>query len=236
MKPTPTIAEINSAMSRINKVVEEKIVDPSKRRSPILDGVVDPETYVNSDRRILWFLREPYDERDNGKASGGEWSLVDWIKEDLVRASRIKTYQTIGYITHGVLDHIHDWDEMDWISESEKIRSRLLSIALINTSKLPGLTSSNYGEIAQAFEQNGPILHDQIEAFRPDVIFACAPAVHRLKEDLADPGTEWSEFGMASAVMLRDRTKLVWVYHPSARKNRRSYVNDAIRATVNPLE
>ena len=176
MKPTPTIAEINSATSRINKLVEKKIVDPSKRRSPILDGVVDPETYVNSARRILWFLREPYDERENGKASGGEWSLVDWIKEDLVRASRIKTYQAIGYITHGVLDSIHDWDEMDWISESEKIRSRLLSIALINSSKLPGLTTSNPGVIGSAYRDHREILLDQVLSFCPDLIFACAPA------------------------------------------------------------
>jgi len=45
---------------------------------PIYDGVYDVEKYLASSPRIMWILKEPYDDfTSEGKPTGGGWAIYD---------------------------------------------------------------------------------------------------------------------------------------------------------------
>ena len=44
---------------------------------PIYDGALNPEGYYNSDLKILWLVKEPYDDGGNG-----DFSLPDFFTKD----------------------------------------------------------------------------------------------------------------------------------------------------------
>ena len=48
----------------------------SAKVEPIYDGVVDAEAYLASKPRIMWILKEPYDDFDaKGTPQGGGWTM-----------------------------------------------------------------------------------------------------------------------------------------------------------------
>ena len=48
--------------------------DPAKVE-PIYDGVVDAEAYLATQPKVLWILKEPYDDFDaEGMPEGGGWT------------------------------------------------------------------------------------------------------------------------------------------------------------------
>ena len=50
----------------------------SSEVEPIPDGIYDAEKYLSTTPRILWILKEPYDDfTEEGKPYGGGWSLYE---------------------------------------------------------------------------------------------------------------------------------------------------------------
>jgi len=204
--------------------------------SIICDGIVNPERYVASGKRILWFLKEPY---DNGEAYNdvrdGGWSLTeDCMNQKTDRTSRQKAFQPICYIDYGLRKNINDWDEMPWLRDSQEIRDGLKNIAFINVLKLPGLKASPSSRIVEGYQKHRQLLLDQITAYAPEIIFACDPHADLIKEDLGMLDLQWKWFGTAAALQVSANQKLVFVQHPSQRSSRRNYINDAIKAATAP--
>jgi len=55
--------------------------------SPICDGIINIEQYLKSKYKILWILKEPYDEFDkDGKPCGGGWVDIPRIVDHLFRS------------------------------------------------------------------------------------------------------------------------------------------------------
>lgn len=237
---------------RIRRTIKSEYVDSTDKSAPIYDGIVNPEQYVSSSPRILWLLKEPYCGGD--AYEGGDWSLSDLLNNDADRMSRQKAFQPICYIGFGIWkEGYRDWDKMPWLKDCEEIRTSLRKIAFINISKLPGLKTTPSARITEAYHQHRGHILDQIKTYAPDIVFACNPHVQLLLPDLliansrggasdfAKPEWKWfasdqSHQATAAAVQISSKQRLVWVDHPSARTNRRNYVNDAIMAATADLD
>jgi hypothetical protein len=217
---------------RIREMVQAAYVDPTDRSAPIYDGIVDPAQYISSSPRILWILKEPYDDGDD--YVGGGWSLTeDCFNKDTDRTSRKRTFQPSCYINHGIRTALHAWDDMPWLRNCEEMRNSLRKIAFINVSKLPGLKWSPWARIVNAYEKHRQIILYQIKAYAPNLIFACDPHVNLILKDLGLSETDWTWFGSAAAAQISPQQCLIWVGHPSQRAcGRGTYVQDAIKAAT----
>lgn len=231
------VAELLSEEERLLKLIRSTYVDPTGASTVITDGLVNPELYASTNPRILWLLKEPYDGGD--ARTGGGWCLCkDLLLAKTDMMARKPAFQPICYITHGILSGQHDWDAMQWLRDSEQIRHSLRSIAFINVSKLPGLKTSMNNEIVAAYRKYRATILSQIRAYSPEIIFACAPHVHPVAQDLGLDSRPWREIGTAAVRIGSQGQRLVWVYHPSQRTKgitRLRYVNDAIEAATMPL-
>jgi hypothetical protein len=70
-------AVIENEERRIQGLIDREYVDPTGKTHPIHDGVADLEGYLASSPRIMWILKEPYDDfNENGEPVGGGWSYT----------------------------------------------------------------------------------------------------------------------------------------------------------------
>ncbi len=61
--------------TKIQAHAKELGYDPAKVE-PIYDGVVDAEAYLATQPKVMWILKEPYDDLDaEGMPAGGGWTM-----------------------------------------------------------------------------------------------------------------------------------------------------------------
>ena len=227
----------------INSIIEEdkqiknrvarEYRGPTGQSEPIYDGIICPERYLSLSPRILWILKEPY---DNGicydNCEDGGWDLTYEINKETDKWSRMRHFQPICYINYGIWTGVHDWNEMPDLKNCEEIRNGLKKIAFINVSKEPGLKHSPSPRIIEAYKKHRGLILDQIKTYAPNIIFSCPPHAELILQDLGFSSTQWKKFGSAWSVQITPKQRLVWVYHPSSRTKRVVYVNDAIKAAT----
>lgn len=130
----------------------------------VIDGIIEPEKYLNAKYRILWVLKEANSETDT-------WSYLENFKDKewLYRCGKsIPTLKRIIYITNGILRDC-EWSEIPDAS-NEKSFEPLQDIAIINIKKIPGGSISGGDEIQQAYYDNHELLVRQIETYNPNVV------------------------------------------------------------------
>lgn len=170
--------ELNDLIKKeeeIHKLVE-KLSDLENNRQPIYDGIFDIEQYLKAKYKILFILKEPYDEK-NGK--GGGWAIKDVLpKGGYGKAS--KTFYPLIYIANGILTGFKSFDEIpDFIKDNfEEMNNYLYQVAYINISKLPSLntTRTDFSHIVKAYnndKMNDNIILKQIDTYQPDIIVSC---------------------------------------------------------------
>lgn len=223
---------------RILERIKQEYVDTLGKSEVISDGIVCPEIYVATSPRILWILKEPYDNGDSyGDARDGGWSLTyHCMNQKTDETARNRAFQPICYIDYGIRNKIYDWNEMPWLRDCIEIRTTLKNIAYINVSKLPGLKVSPWTRISAAYEKYRRLILDQIKTYNPNIIFACNPHANLLLRDFGFLESQWKWFHSAASVQISQGQRLVWVGHPSSRVKRATYVNDAIKAATADLE
>lgn len=217
---------IRQSESLIKDKVDRLLIDPSEKSEPIYDGVVDPSLYCSASAKILWILKEPWDESDR---SGGGWSIVrDLLKNKTSEMAKGPTFQPIIYVTYGILNRIWSWSDMDYIRDEPTMADILHSIAFINVKKLPGLKKSHDGEILNAYELSRDIILQQIAAYSPDYVIGCRPHMAAIMADHGASSNDIQIHGSAKH-FTRDQTKFFDVYHPAQRMVKRDrYINDIL--------
>ncbi len=147
---------------------------------PIFDGIADESAYLNSNLKVAWILKEPYDDFDENHAPcGGGWSLVkgcflehdeNWVTEDGRKQWKNPVWQKIAYVMYGFRHGLH-WEDMDWIRDKPSMMDEIKSVAWINLSKMPAQKSSSNGSFAYWYATAWTgIVSRQIEVCRPDVL------------------------------------------------------------------
>lgn len=220
----------------LNLLIKESMSEEG--REVCIDGAINLEKYIKSKIKIMWILKEPYDET-NG--IGGGFSLSELIQEDVAYedfVKRIPTWQVITYTSYGILNNFSKWSEMDFLRDDPKMTNVLQEITMINTQKLPSLnqTTTNPGDIAYAFEKYKNFLYAQIELLNPTVLIGGNTMT--LYKDLF--GLNNIEFKNHGSLRYWEKDDKLYIdaYHPAQKKmstgvSREQYCDEIISLVEN---
>lgn len=222
--------EFNTQVDKIDKIVESEI--KSKVNADLIyDGIVDTKQYYNTTPKILWLLKEPYDDLDkDNNPSGGGWSMInDFLAKDdfFERIGKAnKTWYPIIYASYGILNNYKPWYKEEIITK--KMADVIKKIAMINVQKVPAHTSSNNSSIEVAYHQNKKVLLEQLKTYNPDIIIG-GNTLKYFRKDLGIDdkfnGIDNEYFGYCL-----DNSKLyIDTYHPAQMiVSQEVYVNEII--------
>jgi hypothetical protein len=174
------IDDLKNKVEEINTLIKEKIFSENPDElEPIYDGIIDIERYFDSKYKILWILKEPYDE------DGGGWSVTGLNKYKKFQdfGGGKKTFRPMIYTSWGILNNFCQWDNMGNVEEEPEMLEALKSVAYINIKKLPGDTKSIESTIANAYQKDKEILLKQIKDYNPDIIIG-GSTLHHFYDDL----------------------------------------------------
>ena len=198
---------------------------------PIYDGVCDVEKYLTSSPRIMWILKEPYDDfTPEGKPTGGGWMIYDAFDNN--DAWKNRTWRPMIYSTYGVFRG-SNYREMDDISDNRDMINVLKKIAYVNISKMPANSQSNDNDIQIKYNTWKPILMEQIALYNPQIIIF-GNTFKYFKSDLVGNETEPTKrIDGVIHVYEKDGKKLLDVYHPNQRIiNHELYIDSIIRSCL----
>lgn len=223
--------------SEIDNLVWDSYIDNIGNCEPIPDGIVNIDKYLSSKYKILWVLKEPYDDFEVGVPAGGGWHFAkDFLNSPdfRVKMGRSRaTWQPIIYTTYGILNDFLLWNEMPYIREKPEMMDIIHSVAVINIRKLPGGTRTiDFQTIAAAYNECKEVILKQIEIYNPDIIIG-ASTLSLLFDDLKITEKEIENFGSVQVVNKNNRL-FINAYHPAQTTiNRERYVNDIINSAKN---
>lgn len=191
---------------------------------PIRDGVADIEAYIQSSPKVMWVLKEPYDDfKEDGSPYGGNYTLMEDLKKN--RNAQLGTMpltiQRVIYTTYGIFTD-YEYDDMGWYYEPETYKY-LFQIAYINLSKMPGGTKS--GSMTTKYQIWRDIVLKQFDLYKPDVMIF-GHTFQDVKDDLGVrdedrilTGNGWVD------IYRKDNRLYVDAYHPGIPGSNRMYVN-----------
>jgi hypothetical protein len=232
-----TIQELKDAADAIDKIVGEKIISDNPNIVAIKDGILDFEKYFHAKYKILWILKEPYDDFDeDGKPFGGGWHYRDFINpKQFIKdfTSGRETIEPMIYTTWGILNDFCLWSDMEDADKDATILNALKSAAIINVKKLPGQKTSPWNIIEKAYQRYKEILLKQIKCYNPDIIIFGLTLSHFF----TDLGLKREEMKVNGSVnyIINDNKIFIEAYHPSQPANKtkvsqEQYCNDIINA------
>lgn len=191
---------------------------------PIRDGVADIEAYQQSSPKVMWVLKEPYDDfKEDGSPYGGDYTLMEDLKKN--RNAQLGTMpltiQRVIYTTYGIFTD-YEYDDMGWYYEPETYKY-LFQIAYVNLSKMPGGTKS--GSMTTKYQIWRDIVLKQFDLYKPDVMIF-GHTFQDVKDDLGVrdedrilTGNGWVD------IYRKDNRLYVDAYHPGIPGSNRMYVN-----------
>lgn len=246
------IEELKKADKQLENEISQLAKDNSLSNEdiePITDGVSDIEAYYNSNPRIMWVLKEPYDDFDeDGNPKSDGWSITkDVFNNKYGYAWTCQSWKPIIYSMYGFLNRISFFDpKMPWVENDNSIQSVLKQIAYINVNKMPSTTMSPK-EWCNTYKIWKGIISKQIKLYNPNVIILCG-----VNDVIDDSLCENCSCGKSSSCNCQkmhiesqpkymhiykteDGRLLIYTYHPGYPKlknedNLGEYVNSIISA------
>lgn len=220
-----TTEQLELAESEIAAELLQMATAEQSIHKPILDGVVDASLYLAASPRILWILKEPWEEFGEGESAGG-WSVTkDIIGKGIDKDTG--THAIMAYVTYAVFNGYIGEQEVPYVTANPEVANSLKHIAYINVSKMPGGKTSDGAFIAQQYQKNQRILHKQIETLAPDVIVA-GNTMHLFLKDFALQAEMFTRNGSASFCKTGGRL-YIDAYHPNQRSfTRQNYVDSIV--------
>lgn len=225
------VLELEKKSKEIEELICKNYIDENGLCEPIVDGIVNIEKYLQSRLKILWILKEPYDDIKNGLPSGGGWHFCNnFLAPDgfykRIGQSRA-TWHPIIYVTYGILNDFMSYESMDYIRDDESMAEIIRSVAVINVRKLPGFTRTyDYSSICTAYNEHKDILLKQIETYNPDIVIG-GSTLQLFFDDLGIRNTLTNNGTIDYAI--RNSKLFISAYHPAQTKEKRDiYVNDII--------
>lgn len=131
--------------------------------------MADAEAYLSSNPKVMWVLKEPYDEFENGQPKGGGWSITDDCIVKIDEKSVAPTWHNMIYVMYGIR-HGKKWEEIPYIRDDKSIANILKEIAYINVSKMPNRSMTSDSELRHLYDIWKEILWKQINLYDPDII------------------------------------------------------------------
>ena len=223
--------ELICRCNEIDALIDEQVVSGNENSIRILDGIVDVEKYYKAKYKIMWILKEPYDE---GDGTGGDWDLREVVKSKNTIydfASGRQTFRPMIYASWGILNEFCLYDDMEFVEKDPSMLNALKSVAYINVKKLPGFTASVNSIISQAYNKYKDILLKQMEVYDADIIIG-GSTLHNFLGDLGIEKNKMIKYGSLN-YSIKEGTVYMDAYHPSQRPSStgvlaEQYCNDII--------
>lgn len=213
--------------------------DPTKVE-PIYDGVVDTEAYPATRPKVLWILKEPYDDFDaDGMPTGGGWTMFKDFGEgdSLAKAvNRNTALRNVTYASYAIQSGINSYAELPWITDKpEAYEKAVRSVAYVNIGKMPGKTTTSDAHLSKLYRDWKDILFKQIDLYDPDVIIVCGTATlgcmsKDLGLDLSKPLRMVRHGGAIVDIHEWCGKRIIWVPHPAAHIPPEEWVDAVVEA------
>jgi len=197
-------SEVNAELAAVAKA--EKFL-----HEPVTDGVVDIGRYLASSPKLLWILKEPWEDLQAGEAGGG-WSVTQEIIGKEKYGNR-GVFAPMAYVAYSVFNNFPPWSEIPYATKDAKVRDALKSIAYINVKKFPGKTTSYNADIQKYYDLFKLLLKRQINTINPDVVIGG----RTLPMFSTDLGLKREEFTLEGslAFCIKNRRLYIDAYHPA---------------------
>jgi len=223
--------DFKKSVKAIEKSIWENYIDENGKADPIIDGIIDVDEYLNTAPKILWILKEPYDEIEDGLPAGGGWKFSDDFlgKEDYYKKlnSSKATWNPIVYSSFSILNGFKKFSQLDDLTDNPLMYSVVKKIAVINVKKLPGFTKTpNFSIIKKSYEKHKEILHQQIELFNPDIIIG-GSTLHLFFDYLKI--SESDLLNDEANYAIKNSKLYITAYHPAQTEiSQEKYVNEIV--------
>lgn len=181
------------------------------RKSFCPDGVIDEQTYLESNPKLLFLMKEV-----NGK-KGESLDLKEFIRN----GARTQTWDNIARWVYGIrhLDREIEWSELEKINSPEKRVANLRSICVINLKKSSGANVTDNNDLYNIANEDKAFFTRQFDLYEPDLIIACGSAVTNTFLGIMgidDP--KWLQTIRGIWYFrLNDKTTFISYSHPEAR-------------------
>ncbi|MCX7000732.1 MAG: hypothetical protein NT106_10645 [Candidatus Sumerlaeota bacterium] len=181
------------------------------REGFVADGVVDEESYLSSNPKLLVVMKEVND------PGGGDWDLRQFIAE----GARSQTWDNITRWVHGIrrLPSELPWAQLSEITEESR-RSTLRSISAINVKKSPGGHTTDNKALWGISGADKKYFNRQFALYNPDITICCGSVTSNILHRLVDftPPPKWLMTTRGVLYHERAPEKFVISYaHPEAR-------------------
>lgn len=232
-----TVQDLTEKIKAFDALVNSTIVSDQEDTYPILDGIIDPERFIAAKYKIIWILKEPYDDFDEeGKPFGGGWDIKAVIKsKNFIHeyTGGKPTFKPMVYASWGILNDFCLWDDMDNVEKDPSMLNALKSVAYINVKKLPGHKSTHYSVCNEAYSSYKDLLLRQIELINADIVIG-GSTLHHFFNDFELSTVERHRQGSVN-YYLKDNKIYIQAYHPAQRTSttgvsQEQYCNDIILA------
>lgn len=128
----------------------------------IRDGIFDGEKWFSSQRKILFVLKEAYNEKEHKIKN-----VCEYVR-DVKKGPFKKTWWTVTNWAYAA-QHTSENTSPDFPSK-EKRREGLLSSAGVNIKKSDGRGTSDLKDIAGYAERDGDLIRREIKLLDPDIV------------------------------------------------------------------
>jgi hypothetical protein len=236
-------SQLTEQIHSINRRIDDLYYEEGQKVFPIYDGIVMVDLYLQAPYRLLWILKEPWDEVVNGEAEGGDWSMTTDLlaRDDFYTKSRVSrgTWDPVIYSTYSILNGFLPWEEMEYIRDEPSMANVIRQIAFINIKKTPGLRqgTTNQSIIGHYEKYKKEIIHPQIDLFAPHLVIGCAPAMESIMNHYGCSGTAIKSSASGQTWYgVGQSLNFIYVFHPNQRKfSRKQYVTEIIDAASEML-
>lgn len=196
----------------------------------IKDGIINEELYLSSNPKILWVLKEPYEDVP-GKPGQG-WSLVKDLLKDGHHTNK-GTYAIMSYISYAVFNGYIPSKNIEYISDNPEIGNAIKKTAYINVKKFPGGTATDNNVISKYYQLFNKQLLLQIEIINPDVIIFGGTDFH-FYHDLKINRDDYIKDKSSFWYLKKEDKLFISAYHPAQRTiTQEEYIDDIVSIIKN---
>jgi hypothetical protein len=198
---------------------------PSGFKNIVRDGVVEEDSYLSSNPKILFLLKEVNSPGESG------WSLI----EKICSHDPVPMLDTLARWMIGIrsLPKVVPWSDVKKISVDTRI-SVLNYVVLFNLKKTPGGRTTNEKELTAHALEFSVQLNEQFLFYNPDIVICCGNATSRLFDKILSPNnTPWPDISYRE---FRPKKYVIAYNHPQARVNKeRQYygIVNAVKEILN---
>lgn len=238
-----TTTALLAAQAAIHASIQTHAIELGYDRAkvePIYDGVVDAAGYLAAKPKVLWILKEPYDDFDEaGNPQGGGWTMFKDPAPGKTLAQSVNAnaaLRNVAYASAAILNGVDSYSKLPWIADKPLMyETALRRVAYCNVGKMPGRTTTSTARLQKIVGEWKDILFRQIDLYAPDVIIVCGTdTLQALAVDmgleLAKPVRTVKRGGAVMDVHAWRGRRLLWAPHPAARIPPGEWVDAVVEA------